>query len=311
MADHIPIGPRRRHGHTFVALLLATVVLSACGGGGDGSGDGTLEPNVSPTRTPERSVTASLPSPTRTAASRTLSPRPSEQPSDRPSEQPTATATVTESAAPRPTRTATETAIRTTTVTATPTATPTAAPVETPSETLAAQPSATPSPAAGTPENSNGFPSWWWWLLAALLVAGAVVLPLVLRSRRRAAWHSDLVSAEDEVAWFARTLLPELRTVRTAEGIGGGWRVSEERVAGTEDRLTTLVASAPDPQSADRAMTLRDGVRAARNRIRELVGSRAPDATADVDAVIVDLEAVLAPPSTPPSTAPSTAPSTG
>lgn len=298
MADHIPIGPRRRHGHTFVALLLATVVLSACGGGGDGSGDGTLEPNVSPTRTPERSVTASLPSPTRTAASRTLSPRPSEQPSDRPSEQPTATATVTESAAPRPTRTATETAIRTTTVTAT----PTAAPVETPSETLAAQPSATPSPAAGTPENSNGFPSWWWWLLAALLVAGAVVLPLVLRSRRRAAWHSDLVSAEDEVAWFARTLLPELRTVRTAEGIGGGWRVSEERVAGTEDRLTTLVASAPDPQSADRAMTLRDGVRAARNRIRELVGSRAPDATADVDAVIVDLEAVLAPPSTPPST---------
>lgn len=307
MADHIPIGPRRRHGHTFVALLLATVVLSACGGGGDGSGDGTLEPNVSPTRTPERSVTASLPSPTRTAASRTLSPRPSEQPSDRPSEQPTATATVTESAAPRPTRTATETAIRTTTVTAT----PTAAPVETPSETLAAQPSATPSPAAGTPENSNGFPSWWWWLLAALLVAGAVVLPLVLRSRRRAAWHSDLVSAEDEVAWFARTLLPELRTVRTAEGIGGGWRVSEERVAGTEDRLTTLVASAPDPQSADRAMTLRDGVRAARNRIRELVGSRAPDATADVDAVIVDLEAVLAPPSTPPSTAPSTAPSTG
>lgn len=298
MADHIPIGPRRRHGHTFVALLLATVVLSACGGGGDGSGDGTLEPNVSPTRTPERSVTASLPSPTRTAASRTLSPRPSEQPSDRPSEQPTATATVTESAAPRPTRTATETAIRTTTVTAT----PTAAPVETPSETLAAQPGATPSPAAGTPENSNGFPSWWWWLLAALLVAGAVVLPLVLRSRRRAAWHSDLVSAEDEVAWFARTLLPELRTVRTAEGIGGGWRVSEERVAGTEDRLTTLVASAPDPQSADRAMTLRDGVRAARNRIRELVGSRAPDATADVDAVIVDLEAVLAPPSTPPST---------
>jgi hypothetical protein len=147
-----------------------------------------------------------------------------------------------------------------------------------------------------------------WWLLAALLVAGAVVLPLLLRSRRRAAWQAELAASEDEVAWFARTLLPELRAARTAEGIGGGWRVSEERVAGTEDRLTTLIASAPDPQSADRAVTLRDGVRTARNRIRELVGFRAQDATADVDAVIVDLEAVLAPP---PPIAPPTAPPTG
>jgi hypothetical protein len=166
---------------------------------------------------------------------------------------------------------------------------------------VAAQPSATPSPAAGTPEDSSGFPSWLWWLLAALLVAGAVVLPLTLRSRRRAAWHAALAAAEDEVAWFARTLLPQLRASPTAEGFGGGWRVSEERVTATEDRLTTLVASAPDPQSADRAVTLRDGVRAARDRIRELVGVRAPDATADVDAVIVDLEAVLTPPPTTPT----------
>jgi hypothetical protein len=280
MADHTPIGSRRHPGRGCVALLLATVALSACGGGGGDGGDGSLEPTASLTRTPAGSVTASVPSPTRTAASRTRTLRPSEQPSDRPSEQPT----VTESAGPRPTRTATETA------------TQTATPTEAPSET------ATPGPAAGTPEDSSGLPGWFWWLLAVLLVSGAVALPLVLRSRRRAAWHVKLAAAEDEVAWFARTLLPELRAARTSEGIGGGWRVSEERVADTEDRLTTLVASAPDPQAADRAVTLRDGVRAARNRIRELVGFRAPDATADVDAVIVDIEAVLAPPQAAPTT---------
>jgi hypothetical protein len=274
MADHTPIGSRRRPGRACVALLLATVALGACGGGGGNGGDGSLEPTANPTRTPSGSVTASVPSPTRTAASRTRTPRPSEQP--------TATATVTESAGPRPTRTAAETAT----------------PTETPSETVAAQPSATPGPAAAAPEDSSSLPGWFWWLLAAVLVAGAVALPLVLRSRRRAAWRAELAAAEDEVAWFARTLLPELRAARTSEGIGGGWRVGEGRVADTEDRLTTLVASAPDPQSALRAVTLRDGVRAARNRIRELVAFHAPDATADVDAVIHDIEAVLASPTT-------------
>lgn len=298
MADHAPTGSRRRLGRAYVALLLATVVLSACGGGGEGEGEGSLEPTASLTRSPEGSVTASVPSPTRTSASRTRTPQPSEQP--------TATATVAESAGPRPTRTATETATRTATQTATQTATVTATPTPTeiPSETPAAEPSETPSPAAGTPKDSSGVPSWAWWLLAALLVAATVAVPLVLRSRRRAAWQTELAAAEDEVAWFARTLLPELRAARTGEAIGGGWRVSEERVVRAEDRLTTLVGSGPDPQSDDRAVTLRDAVRQARTRIRGLVDSQAPDGTAELDAVIADLEAVLVP-------RPPTAPATG
>ena len=37
------------------------------------------------------------------------------------------------------------------------------------------------------------------------------------------------------MAWFARTLVPDLRAARTAEAIGGGWLVSEERIAATEN----------------------------------------------------------------------------
>ena len=146
-------------------------------------------------------------------------------------------------------------------------------------------------------------PSWAWWLLAALLLA-AVALPLLLRSRRRARWQADLQTAEEEVAWFARTLLPDLRAVRSAEAIGGGWRVSEKQVAATEDQLTAMAASAPDAQSSDRASTLRDGVRDARTRIWTLIASGTPDAAPELDAVIADLEAALAPPtaSTPPPT---------
>jgi hypothetical protein len=86
--------------------------------------------------------------------------------------------------------------------------------------------------------------------------------------------------------------------------------VSEGRVIDTEDRLTALSTSAPDPQSGERAVTLRDGVRSARARMRELIASGSPAATAAVDAVIVDLEAALAPPATPGASAAGTPPAT-
>ena len=149
MPHHIHGGPGSRHRRprlAHVALLVAAVALSACGGGGDGS----LEPTASPTRSADGSVTASVPSPTRTAPSRTRTPRPSEQPSDQPTA--TATATVTQSAGPRPTRTATETSTRTATVTATPT----------PSETPSATPSETPGTAGGTSSDASNVPSWAW-----------------------------------------------------------------------------------------------------------------------------------------------------
>ena len=58
-------------------------------------------------------------------------------------------------------------------------------------------------------------PSWVWWLLLALLIAAlAIGIPLLLRSRRRAAWLAQLSAAEAEAIWFARELIPELKARR-------------------------------------------------------------------------------------------------
>jgi hypothetical protein len=47
-------------------------------------------------------------------------------------------------------------------------------------------------------------------VLAAIALAVAVAAPLLVRARRRRAWRADLASAAEEVAWFARVLVPEL-----------------------------------------------------------------------------------------------------
>ena len=54
---------------------------------------------------------------------------------------------------------------------------------------------------------------------------------------------ADLAAAEDEVAWFARVLIPELRQSGSAEQVAGGWAVGSSRVSAVEDRLTALEAS--------------------------------------------------------------------
>ena len=73
-------------------------------------------------------------------------------------------------------------------------------------------PSPTTSPAVQpTSAESSGAPSWLWWVLAAIALAVLVAVPLLVRARRRGAWRADLASAEEEVAWFARVLIPELR----------------------------------------------------------------------------------------------------
>jgi hypothetical protein len=122
-----------------------------------------------------------------------------------------------------------------------------------------------------------------------------VATPLLVRSRRRSAWQAKVAAAATEVAWFARTLVPDLRDARTAEAIRGAWSVSERQVAATEDRLTALVASSPGAEDRARAVTLRDGVRDARARIRAIIESGTLDAGAELDAVASDLETALAP----------------
>ena len=101
-----------------------------------------------------------------------------------------------------------------------------------------------------------------WWLLLALLIAAlAIGIPLLLRSRRRAAWQTQLTAAEAEVAWFARELIPELKAAGNRERAAGAWGVSSARVVAAEDQLTGLVTSAPDDEAGARATTLRDATR--------------------------------------------------
>jgi hypothetical protein len=121
-----------------------------------------------------------------------------------------------------------------------------------------------------------------------------VAVPLLARARRRRAWTADLAATEDEVAWFARALIPELRQPGSAEQVAGGWVVGSSRVAAVEDRLTALEASAPDDAGRTHARTLRDAVRGSRARMQEVVGSGASDTLPqDLDAVATELEAAL------------------
>ena len=90
------------------------------------------------------------------------------------------------------------------------------------------------------------------------MLGAAIGIPLLLRSRRRAAWRAELAEAEGELAWAARELLPGLRTIGSREQVAGGWTVAAPRVAAAEDRLTVLESSAYDEGSRARARELRD-----------------------------------------------------
>jgi hypothetical protein len=134
-----------------------------------------------------------------------------------------------------------------------------------------------------------------WWLLGAIVLALAVGIPLLVRASHRRDWRADLAFAEDEVAWFARVLIPELRGQRSLAEAAGGWNIAETRVAAVEDRLTALEPTAPDEAAQLRAVDLRDAVRAARGQIRDLLESGRPDTMAQgFDAVAAQLEQVLA-----------------
>ena len=145
-----------------------------------------------------------------------------------------------------------------------------------------------------------------WWLLAALVLAAlAIGIPLLLRSRRRAAWQAELTAAEAEAIWFARELIPELKDAGTRERAAGAWGISSARVVAAEDQLTALTTSAPDDESGARATALRDAVRTGREQVEELLRT-APDVTyaSGLDEVAVQLEHVLPPVPPPPPAAP-------
>jgi hypothetical protein len=150
-----------------------------------------------------------------------------------------------------------------------------------------------PPPAGATaPAEST---SWLWWFLGAIVVAVAVIVPLLLRARRRRVWQDDLASAEGEIAWFSRLLVPELSRVASPDEAVGAWTVEASRVSALEDRLTELAATARDDAGRSRALGLRDAVRTAARLLNVLVGTRQFDTLAyDLDAVAAELEVALA-----------------
>jgi hypothetical protein len=135
-----------------------------------------------------------------------------------------------------------------------------------------------------------------WWLLAAVLLGAAAAIPLLVRARRRKAWRLRLADAESGVRWFAADLLPGLRQVGSRDEVAGGWAVGSPRVADAEDRLTVLESTAPDDAGRERARSLRDATRLARERMEQLVAPGPHDTWAlDLDAIMADLDAALGP----------------
>lgn len=278
-----------------VVLAVAALLLSSCGDGGT-----VGSPTVAPSRSPGERPEATVPSATRTPArEETNAPSPEETQPTRTPARPGTTAPSPEDTQPNPTRTVTRTettAPEPTSAQPNPTRTETRTETVTPTQSQAASPT---SPAVvPTSSETSDTPSWLWWVLIAFLVALAVAIPLVVRSRHRRAWRDDLASAEQEVAWFARTLIPDLRQTGSVEAAAGGWAIAASRVSAAEDRLTVLEASAPDEDAEARAATLRDAVRSARTRLDTLRQSSSPATMSqDLDTIATDLESALTPPS--------------
>jgi hypothetical protein len=290
-----------------VALVLG--VLTSCAGGGN------IEVPESPTRSASLppTPTVSVPTPTRSATRpeipsptpRDPSPAPSlSRPAEEPTrtEEPPRTEDPTGTEEPTATRSAeTDPSGSPTRVETTTTQTVTAAPspsTVTRLVTVSPSPSASPSPsssaAAETAETSGD--SWFWWALAGLLLAAAIATPLLVRAHRRRVWRADFATAEQDVAWFARVLVPELGQSGSLDQVEGGWTVGANRIAAVEDRLTVLEGSAPDDATRTATRTLRDAVRTSRGRVEGLLRSGDPEAIPlTLNEVAAGLEAALGP----------------
>ena len=269
---------QRRLAKLAVPLGLATALLLTSCGDGDGSialpsPPGSVTASVLPSRT------ASLPSPTRS---------PSRGESEEPTAAPTATTTETATETATATATATATLSPTASATGSGTASPTGSPTESPTQS-----------SADEDGSESELPPWVWILLAVGALA-AVLATLVRRSRRRRSWQRDLTAAEEEAAWFASKLLPQLQQAASPDEVAGGWRVATRRVTSIEDRLTGLEASAPDEASRTRARQLRDAIRDARQAVDDLVQTRSQATQVrELASTTARLDAALAPPTSP------------
>jgi hypothetical protein len=131
-------------------------------------------------------------------------------------------------------------------------------------------------------------------VLAGLLLAAAVATPLLVRAHRQRVWRADFAAAQQEVAWFARVLIPELGQSGSLDQVGGGWNVGANRIFAVEDRLTVLEGSAPDDATRTGTRILRDAVRVSRGRVEELLQSGDPAAISPtLNEVATELEAAL------------------
>ena len=273
----------RRHVVGSVIAVLLAFSLVGCGDGEGPDGEG---PTVSPTRSPTRELPSPAPSESEgTSESTEPEPEPSSappteepEPTDEPSPSDRESERESDRASDRPSDRPTD-----------------------PSSEAATE---SPEPEAevedGEDSTDDAPPTWVWWLLAAILVGAAVGIPLLVRSRRRAAWRQRLAEAEGELGWLARELLPGLRRVASVEQVAGGWTVGAPRVTAVEDELTALESTAYDDAGRDRARSLRDACRLARVRMEQLVAPGPHDTWAlDVDTIMADLEAALGPPPTP------------
>jgi hypothetical protein len=282
----------------MAGFAVAIAVLTSCAGGG--SIEGPASPSRSAGQLP--TPTVSLPTPTRSA------PRP-ETPSSTPTKPspivsfswPPEESTTPQEPTPKPSATKnpsrspiSEETTATQTVSAAPSpSTVTRSATISPSQTAGPSPS---SSAAGEPADTSAV-SWYWWALAGLLLAAAVATPLLVRAHRRRVWRADFATAEQEVAWFARVLVPELGQSGSLDQVEGGWTVGANRIAAVEDRLTVLEASAPDDATRTGTRTLRDAVRASRGRVEELLQSGYHPAAISptLNEVAAELEAALGP----------------
>lgn len=288
----------------ILSCALAAALLSGCGGGG--GGDAT-EPRPSPTRSVD------LPSPTRTSTpsgdaepslpERTREPGGGETTTAEPTRQPEEPSGPGDGGETRPPAAApsTATVTRTTERTQPTQSTQSTESTQTTETTESTQTTETTASA----DEGDETPAWVWWLLAALVAAvviGATVA--VIHSRRRRRWLEDCNEAEDELVWFARVLLPELRSSASLDEVVGAWRIASSRVSAAEDRLTVLEASAPSDADRLRAQTLRDAARRAQQRLDSLTVVAPHDTWAlDLDEVAADLQVALGA-TTPPPGAP-------
>jgi hypothetical protein len=139
-------------------------------------------------------------------------------------------------------------------------------------------------------------PTWAWLLLALGVVAAALVIALVVvRSRRRGLWRSELADAEREVAWYAHDLLPTLQQARSPEELRGAWGVGQGRVTTVEQHLAALTESARTDADRARARDLHEAVERAQARIAQVVSGAAPDAAGELALAATELDTALQP----------------